>query len=49
MDDVLASVDVAAAAVTGALEKIGAEQPALPSPCAEWDVRGVLNHLVMGT
>lgn len=46
--DVLLSFDRVAAAVTRVVEGVRDEQWGLPSPCAEWDVRGVLNHLVMG-
>lgn len=38
-----------AAATTGVLiAGIGAEQWALPTPCAEWDVTALVNHLVGG-
>jgi uncharacterized protein (TIGR03086 family) len=46
--DALESFAVAAAAVRRVVDGVRDEQWGLPSPCAEWDVRGVLNHLVMG-
>ena len=30
------------------LSSVGADQWTLPSPCAEWDVRGVVNHMTGG-
>jgi uncharacterized protein (TIGR03086 family) len=46
--DVLANFDRAAAAAKSVVDGVRDEQWGLPSPCAEWDVRAVLNHLVMG-
>jgi len=37
-----------AAAVRRVVDGVRDEQWGLPSPCTEWDVRGVLNHVVMG-
>jgi uncharacterized protein (TIGR03086 family) len=45
---VLENFDRAAAAVAVVVGKVRADQLGLPSPCTDWDVRGVLNHLVMG-
>jgi uncharacterized protein (TIGR03086 family) len=41
LDSVLATVDPLVAAV-------GSDQWAAPTPCSDWDVRGLLNHLVRG-
>lgn len=30
------------------LSKVAADQWSLPSPCSEWDVRGVAQHMTMG-
>jgi len=46
--DVLANFDRAAAAARSVVDGVRPEQWGLPSPCADWDVRAVLNHLVMG-
>lgn len=48
MDDALDTFDRAAEAVSGVVDNLTDEQLALASPCAEWTVRQVLNHLVMG-
>jgi uncharacterized protein (TIGR03086 family) len=40
--------DRAAAAATAIVNGIGDDQYDLPSPCDEWTVRGVLNHIVVG-
>ncbi|HVV18455.1 MAG TPA: TIGR03086 family metal-binding protein [Pseudonocardiaceae bacterium] len=40
--------DRAAAAVTAVVAGITDEQYGLPSPCTEWTVRNVLNHIVTG-
>lgn len=40
--------DRAAAVTTAIVGNITADQYDLPSPCAEWTVRGVLNHIVTG-
>lgn len=48
MDDVLRNFDRAAAAAQTVVDGVRPEQLGLPSPCSEWDVRGVLNHLVFG-
>ena len=36
----------ASAAMTDLLDAVGADQWTAPTPCAEWDVRGVVDHLV---
>lgn len=46
--DALANFDVAAAAAKRVVDGVRDVQWTLRSPCSEWDVRGVLNHLVMG-
>jgi uncharacterized protein (TIGR03086 family) len=46
--DVLRDFDRAATAARAVVDGVRPEQWGLPSPCAEWDVRGVLNHLVFG-
>lgn len=46
--DVLNDFDRAAEAAKSVVDGVRAEQWGLPSPCAEWDVRGVVNHLVLG-
>jgi uncharacterized protein (TIGR03086 family) len=44
-DQLTAAADEAARIVAGT----SPEQFALPTPCAQWDVRGLLNHLVLWT
>ncbi|HEX4702389.1 MAG TPA: TIGR03086 family metal-binding protein [Pseudonocardiaceae bacterium] len=44
----LATFDRAAAVATAVVAGIGTDQFDLPSPCDEWTVRGVLNHMVTG-
>jgi uncharacterized protein (TIGR03086 family) len=44
----LDAFDRAAAAATTVVAGIGDDQFGLPTPCAEWSVRGVLNHIVVG-
>lgn len=48
MDSPLDRFDRAAAMATGIVDNITAGQYDLPSPCADWTVRGVLNHIVTG-
>jgi len=48
MDSPLDRFDRAAALATRVVDAITADQYDLPSPCAEWTVRGVLNHMVTG-
>jgi uncharacterized protein (TIGR03086 family) len=40
--------DRAAAVATAVVDGIADDQFGLPSPCPEWTVRGVLNHIVIG-
>ncbi|WP_410669161.1 TIGR03086 family metal-binding protein [Amycolatopsis sp. cmx-4-68] len=40
--------DLAAATVTGLVSAIGPGQWALPTACADWDVRAVVGHLAHG-
>ncbi|MBE8525655.1 TIGR03086 family protein [Amycolatopsis sp. H6(2020)] len=40
--------DLAASTVTGLVTAVRADQWALPTACADWDVRAVVNHLVHG-
>jgi uncharacterized protein (TIGR03086 family) len=42
------SFDRAADAATTIVDGIGDDQYDLPSPCEEWTVRSVLNHIVVG-
>src|ERR1700759_866542 len=44
----LDAFDRAAAAATDVVAGIGDDQFGLPTPCTEWSVRGVLNHIVVG-
>jgi uncharacterized protein (TIGR03086 family) len=44
----LDAFDRAAAAATAVVTGIGDDQFGLPTPCTEWSVRGVLNHIVTG-
>jgi uncharacterized protein (TIGR03086 family) len=44
----LDAFDRAAAAATAVVDGIGPDQFDLPTPCTEWNVRGVLNHIVTG-
>jgi uncharacterized protein (TIGR03086 family) len=44
----MAAFDRAAAAATTVVTGIGTDQFGLPTPCTEWSVRGVLNHIVVG-
>lgn len=46
--DNMDAFDRAAAVVTGVVADIADEQFALPTPCTEWTVRNLLNHLVTG-
>jgi uncharacterized protein (TIGR03086 family) len=46
--DVLRDFDRAADAARAVVEGVRPEQLGLPSPCPDWDVRGVLNHVVFG-
>ena len=46
--DKLETFDRAAAAATKVVTDITDEQFGLPTPCTEWTVRNVLNHLVTG-
>jgi uncharacterized protein (TIGR03086 family) len=48
MDSPLERYDRAAAVATAVVDGIEADQFDLPSPCADWTVRGVLNHIVTG-
>ena len=41
--------DRAAAAATTVVNGIADDQLTLPTPCADWNVRAVLNHLVIGS
>ncbi|MDS0138441.1 MULTISPECIES: TIGR03086 family metal-binding protein [unclassified Amycolatopsis] len=45
---VLDEFDLAASTVTGLVTAVRADQWALPTACAEWDVRAVVNHLAHG-
>lgn len=45
-DDVLSLHGRAVAVAQGVIDGIGPEQLAAPTPCAEWDVRALLGHLV---
>lgn len=38
----------AIAATRGVLENVSAEQMQAPTPCASWDVAGLINHIVGG-
>ena len=49
MTDPLARFDRAAAVADSVLSRIGPEQLALPTPCPEWTVRQLINHVVGGT
>ena len=40
--------DRAAATVTDLVTAIGGDQWTLPTACADWDVRAVVNHLAHG-
>ncbi|HEY3750709.1 MAG TPA: TIGR03086 family metal-binding protein [Pseudonocardiaceae bacterium] len=44
----LDAFDRAGFVVTAVVDGIAEDQFGLPSPCAEWTVRGVLNHIVIG-
>lgn len=44
----LAAFDRAAAVATSVLAGVDDDQFGLPTPCTEWTVRGVLNHIVIG-
>lgn len=44
----LDSFDAAAATVTGLVLSIADDQWTLPTACADWDVRAVVNHLAHG-
>ncbi|MGW3995245.1 maleylpyruvate isomerase N-terminal domain-containing protein [Amycolatopsis sp. NPDC004772] len=45
---VLDEFDLAASTVTALVTAVRADQWALPTACAEWDVRAVVNHLAHG-
>ncbi|TDP92074.1 TIGR03086 family metal-binding protein [Labedaea rhizosphaerae] len=46
--DVLQNFDRAAAVAAGLIDKIPADGFGAPTPCTDWDVRAVVNHLVAG-
>lgn len=46
--DVLENYDRAAAVASGVIDKIPTDRFGAPTPCSEWDVRGVVNHMVTG-
>src|SRR5579875_1098137 len=46
--DLLASLDRALAAVERMIVGVGAHQWSHPTPCTEWDVRQVVDHLISG-
>ena len=46
---VLEDFETAVGAAQKVVDGITPEQLSLPSPCSQWDVRAVLNHLVFGT
>ena len=48
METPLDRFDRAAEVATAIVDGIADDQFDLPSPCAEWTVRGVLNHIVTG-
>src|SRR5947208_7665929 len=45
---VLEDFETAVGAAQKVVDGITEEQLSLPSPCSQWDVRAVLNHLVFG-
>jgi uncharacterized protein (TIGR03086 family) len=47
--DPLARFDRSAAAATAVIANIKSDQFDLPTPCSDWNVRQLLNHLVGGT
>jgi len=44
-----AEMTAAAAAAAGVVDAVGPEQFGASTPCAEWDVRALLNHLILWT
>ncbi len=48
MEDEIALLDSAVRATTRVLRNIKPDQYGLPTPCPDWDVRTVMNHLVAG-
>jgi uncharacterized protein (TIGR03086 family) len=48
-NDPLARFDRAAAAADSAIAGVGPDQWDAPTPCTEWNLRQLLNHLVGGT
>lgn len=47
--DPFGDFDRAAAAAGGIVDRIGVERFGDPTPCSEWDVRQLLDHLIGGT
>jgi uncharacterized protein (TIGR03086 family) len=45
----LAAFDRASAVATAVLGRVTSDQFCLPTPCTDWTVRSVLNHIVLGT
>jgi uncharacterized protein (TIGR03086 family) len=46
MDDAVARIERAAAAVDPAIRSVTPQQLSLPTPCEEWDLRTLLDHLL---
>lgn len=47
--EVREALEAANRAFESELRKVGDEHWALPTPCPDWDVRGLVNHVLLGT
>jgi len=47
--EVREALEAANRAFESELRKVGDEQWGLPTPCGEWDVRALVNHVLLGT
>ena len=49
MTTLISALDDAYARATDAVRGVDADQLALPTPCAQWDIRATLDHLIGAT